>query len=78
MLLLDGVIREKGRYPNTGWNSITSVTTLVNPNIADPVTFVDDEIVAGPDWTGAELVIRLDRCHHVYYLLLIIYPRDYC
>jgi len=61
MLLLDGSVREKGRYPNTGYRRISTVVTTPAPAVGQPVTFTDATLPSSPDWDGAEIVIRFDR-----------------
>jgi len=54
MVLVDGIQRAKGRWPNTSnWMFIdTRVSTT---------QITDNELPSTPDWTGAELVIRENR-----------------
>ncbi len=50
ILVLDGVNKAKGRWPNTGWKTIDSHS--------GNTSFTDSELPASPDWTGAEVIIR--------------------
>lgn len=53
-LFLDGIRQTLGRYPNSGYNSIT--------NVADTKVFQDSKLTDPDDrWSGAEVVIRCNR-----------------
>ena len=50
MLLLDGVNKAKGRWPNSGWLTIDSHN--------GSTSLTDSELPASPDWTGGEVIVR--------------------
>lgn len=54
VVLVDGVQRQLGRWPNEGeWAYYESHV--------DRTAITDDELAAAPDWTGAELVLRANE-----------------
>jgi len=61
ILLLNGNVREKGKYPNSGYNVIDNVVTTGSISVGDPVEFQDYELPSSPDLDGAEIVIKFDR-----------------
>jgi uncharacterized repeat protein (TIGR02059 family) len=50
ILVLDGVNKAKGRWPNSGWKTIDSHS--------GSTSLTDSELPASPDWTGGEVVVR--------------------
>jgi parallel beta-helix repeat protein len=53
MVTIAGTVQPMGRYPNSGYLKIQRHTA--NTAISD------DNLAGGPDWTGADLVIRKNR-----------------
>lgn len=58
MLLMNGVVKAKGRYPNA---SASGGGFLTIERVNAQNTFTDDQLPASPDWTGAFAVIRKTR-----------------
>ena len=50
MVTLDGVSKAMGRWPKTGWLTMTTSTSNTS--------FTDNELPASPSWTGAQVVIK--------------------
>lgn len=54
IVVVDGVVKGKGRYPKDKYNLYT-----INPSNASSVTEIADASLAGgPSWVGAEVVVR--------------------
>ncbi len=54
MVLIDGVVRAMGRWPNAGYHTLTSGSE--GTELSDDVN-----LTGTPNWTGAEVVIRTTR-----------------
>ena len=50
---LDGIHQPVGRWPNSGWRTITSHS--------GKTSITDNTLTGSPDWSGAEVVIRKNR-----------------
>ena len=53
MVTIADTVQQMGRYPNTGYLTVQSHTGKTG--------ITDNSLAGGPDWTGAELVIRKNR-----------------
>ena len=53
MVTIDGVQYAMGRWPNTTWRTITGVSGSTR--------ITDSGLTGTPNWTGAEVVVRLNR-----------------
>lgn len=53
MVTIEDTVQPMGRFPNSGYERIQGHTT--NTSISDP------NLAGGPDWTGADVVIRKNR-----------------
>jgi parallel beta-helix repeat protein len=53
MVTIADTVQHMGRYPNTGYLTVQSHTAKTG--------ITDNSLAGGPDWTGAELVIRKNR-----------------
>ena len=53
MVTIADTVQQMGRYPNTGYLTVQSHTAKTG--------ITDNSLAGGPDWTGAELVIRKNR-----------------
>lgn len=58
ILLLNGVLQEIGRYPNSDGNNKGYLTI---DSFDSNLSITDHKLLAAPDWTGAEVVIRKNR-----------------
>jgi len=53
MVTIEDTVQPMGRFPNSGYSTIQTHTA--NTSISDP------NLAGGPDWTGADVVIRKNR-----------------